>query len=64
MGVAAELQDSTVFEVFSRNEALFYRHVETRWLTLVPALMKAEERWDESKKYFMDYLPSSCAILE
>ena len=28
MGVAAELQDSTVFEVFSRNEALFYRHVE------------------------------------
>ena len=58
MEVAAELQGSTVFEVFSRNEALFYRHVQTRWLTLVPALKKVEKRWNESKKYFMDYLPS------
>ena len=40
MHVAAELQNKEIFEVFSRNEALFYHLVETRWLTLVPALAK------------------------
>ena len=34
-----------------------YRHVETRWLTLVPALEKVLERWDASKEYFLEYLP-------
>ena len=37
--------------------ALFYRHVETRWLTLVPALEKVLERREVSKEYFLEYLP-------
>ena len=52
--VAFELQ-SMVY--FSKNKALFYRHVETRWLTLVPALEKVLERWEVSKEYFLEYLP-------
>lgn len=59
MEVAADLQDAQVFEVFERNEALFYRHVETRWLTLSPALVKVEDRWEESKEYFLVFLPST-----
>ena len=59
MEVAAELQDATVFAVFERNEALFYRHVETRWLTLVPALIKIESRWNQTKAYFLEFLPTT-----
>ena len=59
MEVAAELQDATVFAVFERNEALFYRHLETRWLTLVPALIKIESRWDQTKAYFLEFLPTT-----
>ena len=58
MAVAAELQDRVVFQVFACNEALFYRHVETRWLTLVPSLQNIEERWVQSKQYFLVYLPT------
>ena len=39
--VAFKLQS---MEYFSKNKALFYRHVETRWLTLVPAMEKVLER--------------------
>ena len=58
MHVAAELQDKEIFQVFSRNEALFYRHIETRWLTLVPSLQKVEERWVQCREYYLVYLPS------
>ena len=44
-------------EYFSKNKALFYRHGETRWLTLVPALEKVLERGEVSKEYFLEYLP-------
>ena len=52
--VAFELQS---MEYFSKNKALFYRHVETRWLILVPVLEKVLERWEVSKEYFLEYLP-------
>ena len=44
-------------EYFSKNKALFYRHVETQSLTLVPTLEKVLERWAVSKEYFLVYLP-------
>ena len=49
----------SVFAVFNKKESLFYRHVETRWLTLVPALEKVEERWNDAKKYFLEFLPTT-----
>ena len=52
--VAFELQS---MEYFSKNKALFYRHVETQSLTLVPTLEKVLERWAVSKEYFLVYLP-------
>ena len=52
--VAFELQN---MEYFSKNKALFYHHVETRWLILVPALEKVLERLEVSKEYFLEYLP-------
>ena len=55
---AVDFQNEALFVVFERNEALFYRHVECRWLTLVPALQKVEERWNQTKKYFLDFLPT------
>ena len=57
--VAVDFQNEALFAVFERNEALFYRHVECRWLTLVPALQKVEERWNQAKKYFLDFLPNA-----
>ena len=59
MHVVAELQNKEIFEVFSRNEALLSRHVETRWLTFVPALAKVEQRWEEIRKYFLEFLPTN-----
>ena len=56
MQVAAELQDK-IFQVFSHNETLFYRHTETRWLTLVSSLQKVEERWEQFKECYLVYLP-------
>ena len=35
---------------------MFYRLVESRWLTLISALKKVEEKWDQSKQYFMEFL--------
>ena len=51
--VAFELQS---MEYFSKNKALFYRHVEARWLTLVPAVEKVLERLEVSKGYFLSTL--------
>ena len=53
MQVAAELQDKEIFQVFSQNKALFYRHTETHCLTLVPSLQKVEERWEQYKEYYL-----------
>ena len=32
--------------------------MESRWLTLIVPLKKVEERWDQSKQYFMEFLTS------
>ena len=37
---------------------MFYRLVESRWLTLISALKRVEEKWDQSKQYFMEFLTS------
>ena len=44
MDLATEIQGATDCAVFERNEALLYRHFETRWLTLGLALIKIESR--------------------
>ena len=44
MEVAIDFKNDATFSVFKRSEALFYGHVKCRWVTLVPALQKVEER--------------------
>ena len=43
MQVAVEFQNEIIFTYFKKSETLFYGHVESRWLTLIPALRKVEE---------------------
>ena len=57
MQVAVEFQNEIIF-ISKKSETLFYRHVESGWLTLISALKKVEERWDQSKQYFMEFLTS------
>ena len=59
MQVTVNFQNEALFAVLEQNELLFYRHKECRWLTLVPALQKVEERWNQAKKYFLGFLPST-----
>ena len=40
------------------EEALFLRHVDSRWLTLAPALERVLKRWEDAKEYFLQYIPS------
>ena len=56
--MVVDFQNEASFSVFKRSEALFYRHAEHQWLALVPAL-QLEERWEISKKYLLEFLPSS-----
>ena len=58
MQVAVEFQNEIIFTYFKKSETLFYGNVESRWSTLIPALKKVEERWDQSKQYFMEFLNS------
>ena len=51
--VAVEFQNEIIFTYLKKSEALFYR-----WLTLIPALKKVEERWEQSKQYFVEFLTS------
>lgn len=44
-------------ENISMDESLFLRHINARWLTLVPALERVLLRWDDAKKYFVTFLP-------
>ena len=39
------------------DSSLFLLHVNTRWLTLLPALVRVSERWEDTKKYFLMFLP-------
>ena len=58
MQVAVEFQNEIIFTSFKAPETLFYRHVQSRWLTLIPTLKKVEERWYQQKQYFMKFLTS------
>ena len=40
------------------NESLFLRRVNTRLLPLATTLEKVLERWENTKRYFLDYLPN------
>ena len=37
-------------------ESLFLRHLNTRWLTLVPALERVEKRWHDVRNYFLTFV--------
>ena len=47
-----DMAESPMFE----GEALFYRFVNSRWLTLSPALELVVKRWRDCKKYFLEYI--------
>lgn len=36
---------------------LFQRHLEIRWLILIPALQNIEQHWKAAKEYLMSFLP-------
>ena len=58
MQVAVEFQNEIIFTSFKAPETLFYRHVESLWLSLIPILKMVEERWYQQKQYFMKFLTS------
>ena len=37
-------------------KTLFLRHVNSRWLTLTPALQRILERWENARNYFLVFL--------
>ena len=39
------------------DEELFLRHVQCRWLTLLPALQRILKQWEPLKQYFLTDLP-------
>ena len=39
------------------DDELFVRHVQCRWLTLLPALDRIVKSWEAVKKYFLKELP-------
>ncbi|XP_047132571.1 uncharacterized protein LOC124811258 isoform X3 [Hydra vulgaris] len=43
--------------IFIEDETLFLRFVNTRWLTLSSSLIKVLLRWEDTKKYFLEYIP-------
>ena len=36
----------------------FLRHIDSRWLTLVPALQRLNEQLPAVKRYFLEYIPN------
>jgi len=46
-----------VFSDLGLDEELFIRHVQCRWLTLIPALDRIVKKWEAIKKYFWEELP-------
>ena len=39
------------------DDELFIRHVQCKWLTLLPALERTVKNWEAVKKYFLEELP-------
>ena len=39
------------------SDSLFKRHIEARWLTLVPALERMMKLFTQTEAYFLDFLP-------
>ena len=44
-------------DICIEDSSLFLHDVNTRWLTLLPALVRVSERWEDTKKYFITFLP-------
>ena len=44
-------------DVSIEDESLFLHNVNTRWLTLSTILERILLRWNDAKKYFLDFLP-------
>ena len=51
------------FQLIQEEESLeklkFLRHVDSRWLTLLPALRRIREQFPAIKKYFLDFIPKN-----
>ena len=45
--------------LFIEDESLFLRHINARWLTLVPALERVLERCEDANNYSVTFLPSN-----
>ena len=39
------------------DESLSVRHINSRWVTLSPALEQILKQWKDSKKYFLEHIP-------
>ena len=49
-------------DICIEDSSLFLCHVNTRWLTLLPALVRVSERWEDTEKYFLTFLPFKKSI--
>ena len=43
------------------SEQMFIRHIQCRWLTLIPAVVRVAQNWDALVQYFLTELPKSKA---
>lgn len=41
------------------DQLSFLRHVESRWLTLLPAVLRVHSQMDALKRYFLDFIPKN-----
>ena len=48
---------AAVLEDLNLDENMFVRHVQCRWLTLIPALGRLLKHWEDSSRYFLKVLP-------
>lgn len=54
----SQLEDyGLTLEELGFEEEMFVRHVQCRWLTLVPALERLLKHWDAVYQYFVKDLP-------
>ena len=59
MQVTVDFQNEALFAFLNGMKHCFTDMWNAGGLTLVPALQKVEERWNQAKKYFLDFLPTT-----
>ena len=48
--------DEMVQEKVGFSEQLFIRHIQCRWLTIIPAVTRVAQNWDALVQYFLTQL--------